>query len=107
MSKFGRQRDRKIPLVRDGATRIYFSDDGNWPHREDAIVLIPLPQLQPGTTFEVTDLRPTDQMGRKTQYRILDQRLEVLLHAEKYSQLVVHVLVEEFVGYGSFRGDEL
>lgn len=111
MSKFGRQRDRKIPLVRDVATRFFEIERGTWPRTHTAIVLAQLPQLVPGSVFTITNLRPDGAMGQQRQYRVLDTRFELYLHAEKYSQLVVDLLIEPVEIspdlYSNFVEDEL
>ncbi len=86
-------RGEEIPVSKDAGTFIYVSEDGqSWPKRPLVGLPLDLAWLQIGDVLQLKDLRPGFFMGQLSPVRLVDVRIEILIHPGKWGQVRRNVL---------------
>jgi hypothetical protein len=86
-------RGEEIPVSKDAGTFIYVSEDGEtWPKRPLVGLPLDLAWLQIGDVLQLKDLRPGFFMGQLSPVRLVDVRIEILIHPGKWGQVRRNVL---------------
>jgi hypothetical protein len=82
----------EIPITKDAGTFIYVTTDGTWPKRPVVGLPLDVAWLQVGDLVQLRNLRPGFFMGDLSPVRLVEIKIEILIHAGKWGQIRRDVL---------------